>query len=188
LGPGLDVLGQVLSEGAELLVGRFRRTIDGRELAITIGEIVEAGIRRAEGGEHGFQHIDRQALVLGLLQPVVVLAVFNWPRGSDRFRKVERFVQYYFDRFDTLKKPPFHPQWKEINLAATVPGWKRYWYAEEMLKKRFSNQFPNSQLTAAATPAARADEEAVRAKLKTMGTAEQQRLYDEFLQWKRQAR
>jgi TRAP-type uncharacterized transport system substrate-binding protein len=119
---------------------------------------------------------------------VVVLAVYNWPKGSDRFRKVERFIQYYFDRFDTLKKPPFHPQWKEINLAATVPGWRRYWYAEEMLKKRFSNQFPNSQLTAATTSAAPADEEAVRQKLKTMGTAKQQRLYDEFLQWKRQAR
>ena len=119
---------------------------------------------------------------------VVMLAVYNWPKGSDRFRKVERFIQYYFDRFDTLKKPPFHPQWKEINLAATVPGWKRYWYAEEMLTKRFSNQFPNSQLTAATTPAVRADEEAVRAKLKTMGTAQQQRLYDEFLQWKQQAR
>jgi TRAP-type uncharacterized transport system substrate-binding protein len=64
-----------------------------------------------------------------------VLAVYNWPRGTDRFRKIERFIEYYFSRFDQLTKPPFQPQWKEINLAATIPGWKRYWLAEEMLNK-----------------------------------------------------
>jgi TRAP-type uncharacterized transport system substrate-binding protein len=119
---------------------------------------------------------------------VVVLAVYNWPKGSDRFRKVERFIQYYFERFETLKKPPFHPQWKEINLAASVPGWKRYWYAEEMLKKHYSGRLPDSQLTASTTPITRADEEAVRERLKAVGTADQQRLYDEFLRWRRQAR
>lgn len=64
-----------------------------------------------------------------------VLAVYNWPRGTDRFRKIERFVEYYFTRFDQLKKPPFQPQWKAINLAATVPGWTRYWLADEMLSR-----------------------------------------------------
>ena len=59
-------------------------------------------------------------------------------KGSDRFRKVERFVQYYFDRFETLRKPPYHPKWKEINLAAKVPGWSRYFVAEEMLGKSVS--------------------------------------------------
>src|ERR1700719_796750 len=63
----------------------------------------------------------------------VVLAVYNWPKNSDRFRRVERFVHYYFERFDKLKQPSFHPKWKEINLAARVPGWVRYPVADEVL-------------------------------------------------------
>ena len=62
-----------------------------------------------------------------------VLAVYNWPRGNDRFRRVERFIDYYFSRFDRLKEPWFHPGWKDVNLAAKVPGWNRYWVADDKL-------------------------------------------------------
>jgi TRAP-type uncharacterized transport system substrate-binding protein len=63
----------------------------------------------------------------------VVLAVYNWPKNSDRARRIERFVHYYFEQFDKLKQPSFHPKWKEVNLAARVPGWIRYPVAEEVL-------------------------------------------------------
>src|SRR5215468_2370249 len=62
-----------------------------------------------------------------------VLAVFNFPKNTDRARRLARFIDYYFDRFDKLKQPSFHPKWKDINLAAKVPGWNRYWLAEEKL-------------------------------------------------------
>ena len=104
-----------------------------------------------------------------------VLAVYNWPRGSDRFRKVERFVQYYFDRFESLRKPPYHPKWKEINLAAKVPGWSRYFVAEEMLGKSVS---PRSQLNDSA-PTSSALGVSDRAG------GEQDKVFQEFLEWKR---
>jgi hypothetical protein len=62
-----------------------------------------------------------------------VLAVYNFPKGSDRARRLERFVQYYFERFDKLLQPSFHPKWRAVNLAAKVPGWNRYWIAAEKL-------------------------------------------------------
>jgi TRAP-type uncharacterized transport system substrate-binding protein len=62
-----------------------------------------------------------------------VLAVYNWPKGTDRFRRVERFINYYFTQFDRLKEPSFHPRWKDVNLSARVPGWKRYWVADAKL-------------------------------------------------------
>ena len=62
-----------------------------------------------------------------------VLAVFNWQPGSDRYRRVKRFVERLFANFDKLQQPPFHPKWRDINLAATVPGWKRYSIAEQEL-------------------------------------------------------
>jgi TRAP-type uncharacterized transport system substrate-binding protein len=74
-----------------------------------------------------------------------VLAVYNFPKGSDRARRVGRFIDYYFERFDKLKQPSFHPKWKDVNLSAKVPGWNRYWQAAEKLA---------STSSAAAAPAA----------------------------------
>lgn len=64
-----------------------------------------------------------------------VLAVYNWPRESDRFRRISRFINNYFDHFDNFLKPPYHPSWKTVNLAANVRGWTRYWVVEEKLKQ-----------------------------------------------------
>lgn len=110
-----------------------------------------------------------------------VLAVYNWPKSSDRYRKVERFIQYYFNRFETLQKPPFHPKWKDINLAATVPGWTRYSVAEEMLAKASANAGASSS-TASISAGGSA--------VKTGGpvSAEQERLFQEFLESRKQKR
>lgn len=56
-----------------------------------------------------------------------VLAVFAWPEGSDRHRRLARLIDYLFERLPKLQTASgFHPAWREINLSATVPGWKRY--------------------------------------------------------------
>ena len=62
-----------------------------------------------------------------------VLAVYNWSPETERYRRVARFVEYFFKRFDQFRQPPFHPKWNEINLASTVPGWTRFRAAEELL-------------------------------------------------------
>jgi hypothetical protein len=62
-----------------------------------------------------------------------VLAVYNWPKNTDRYRKVERFIERLFANWDRLLKPPNHPKWKDINLAATVEGWTRFSVAEREL-------------------------------------------------------
>jgi TRAP-type uncharacterized transport system substrate-binding protein len=64
-----------------------------------------------------------------------VLAVYNWPKNSDRYRKVERFVERLFANWDKLLQPPYHPKWKDINLAATVEGWNRFSVAEQELSR-----------------------------------------------------
>ena len=69
-----------------------------------------------------------------------VLAVFNWPKNSDRYNRVERFIQYLFTRWDTLQHPPYHPKWRDVNLAATVPGWTRFTVAEQLLQQMQAQQ------------------------------------------------
>jgi uncharacterized protein len=64
-----------------------------------------------------------------------VLAVFNWPENTDRYKKVARFTQAFFSRFAELHKPGFQPAWKDINLAASVVGWTRFKAAQEWLDR-----------------------------------------------------
>ena len=78
-----------------------------------------------------------------------VLAVFNWPKNSDRYARVQRFIEYLFNRWDTLQHPPYHPKWRDVNLAATVPGWTRFSVAEEMLQTMQSEQQQQQQQRAA---------------------------------------
>ena len=107
----------------------------------------------------------------------VVLAVYNWQTSSDRFRRVERFIQYYFDRFENMRKPPYHAKWKEINLAAKVPGWNRYWVADELVKKMATADSSRS-LTASTSPPA--------SITGSGGTSsETDPIYREFLEWRK---
>jgi TRAP transporter TAXI family solute receptor len=55
-----------------------------------------------------------------------VLAVYAWAPGTERHRKVSRFVEAFSARFDAFLRPPRHPKWREVNLAAEVPGWTRF--------------------------------------------------------------
>jgi TRAP-type uncharacterized transport system substrate-binding protein len=65
-----------------------------------------------------------------------VLAVFNWAGDNDRARRVARFIDYLFERFPRLQNEAgYHPKWKDLNLAATVPGWKRYAPMQDKLAK-----------------------------------------------------
>src|SRR3982075_3732002 len=50
-----------------------------------------------------------------------ILAAYNWPQQSDRYRRVTRLVDYLFSRLDRLQSPGFDPKWKEVNLRAEVP-------------------------------------------------------------------
>lgn len=55
-----------------------------------------------------------------------VMAVYAWAPGTERHRKVSRFVVALNEKFDQFLRPPRHPKWREVNLAAQVPGWTRF--------------------------------------------------------------
>jgi uncharacterized protein len=67
-----------------------------------------------------------------------VMAVFAWPAGQERYKKVARFVDAFFGRFQLFMQPPRHPKWKDVNLAAQVPGWTRFAPAQEWLVRQTS--------------------------------------------------
>ena len=110
----------------------------------------------------------------------VVLAVYNWPEGHDRHRRIERFIQYYFDSFEALRKAPYHPKWQKSKLGAHVPGWTRYFVAEQKLQELQSRTAPAS----ASVDPVYARTQAAR--VAPNDRAEQERLFQEFLEWSRQ--
>src|SRR5580693_3829182 len=103
-----------------------------------------------------------------------VLAVYNWPKKTERYRKVERFVQYLFNNWDKFQKPPYHPKWRDINLAATVPGWTRFSVAQDSLDHITSQKssFQSFLNTKGGLPANDNDKEA---------------LFREFMQWQQKS-
>ena len=63
----------------------------------------------------------------------VILIGYNWPKNSDRFRRVQRFVEAFFPKIEEFRKVSFHPKWREVDLAVRVKGWKRFEPADEWL-------------------------------------------------------
>jgi hypothetical protein len=96
-----------------------------------------------------------------------VLIAYNWPKGSDRYRLLDFFVRTLFSRFPTLKAGPNYPKWREVNLAATLPGWSRFPLAQRWLDQQefdtFLSKFGNGV------------------------DADRARLFDDFMRWRKQS-
>ena len=123
----------------------------------------------------GQDHIDTIAVP-------AVLAVFNWAKNTDRYNKVSRFIEYLFNRWDTLQHPPYHPKWRDVNLAASVPGWTRFGIAEELLQQIQAQQQQKQQQ--------RADFDAFvsRQPNAPVSDADREDLFRKFLQWQARER
>ena len=109
-----------------------------------------------------------------------VLIAYNWDKDTDRYRRIEKFIDAFFPRLAEFQKPPRHRKWREINLTATIPNWRRFPAAEEWLRKN----------------RAIAEPQAVREKFEQflttrVGSAndrsdspqEREKLFREFLKW-----
>jgi TRAP transporter TAXI family solute receptor len=66
---------------------------------------------------------------------VAVMLVANLQTDSERYRGVASFVDAFFTQLAKLQEDPHHPKWREVNLAAELPGWKRFPPAETWLKR-----------------------------------------------------
>jgi TRAP transporter TAXI family solute receptor len=107
-----------------------------------------------------------------------VLAVYNWPRDTDRYRRVAQFIDAFFSKFAQFQKPPRHGKWKEANLAATLRGWRRFPAAEEWLARNADK--PTATVPPVIDPAI---VRAQAAKAAPNDPAEQERLFRQFMEW-----
>jgi TRAP-type uncharacterized transport system substrate-binding protein len=64
------------------------------------------------------------ALMVAPLQP-----------NTERYNNVANFVDAFFTQFPHLQEAPRNAKWAEVNLAAELPGWKRFPAADTWLKR-----------------------------------------------------
>jgi len=118
------------------------------------------------------------------LAVMAVLIAYNWPQNTDRHRRIQNFVEAFFSRISEFTRPPRHAKWREVNLAAKLPGWNRFdaaetWLANNASAQDVADQQP--QIVSQSVPP-------------TGGTARRRSesqpqitdaLFQEFLKWKR---
>jgi TRAP transporter TAXI family solute receptor len=101
-----------------------------------------------------------------------VLAVFNWPKDTDRYRRVKRFTEALFTKWDKFHEPHRHPKWRDVNLAATVPGWTRSNVAQEMLTRLQQKEPTVAELNFHSSG------------LRDLTEGQRKDLFDEYLKWR----
>ncbi len=107
------------------------------------------------------------------------LVAYNWPGDHDRHKRVARFVEAFFDKFADLQKPPRHPRWKNVNIAAPLQGWTRFGPAQAWLDRaaRATTTTTSATASTAVTPAASGGGIVI--------PQEQERLFKEFQEWRK---
>jgi uncharacterized protein len=110
-----------------------------------------------------------------------VLITYNWPKSAtERYQRVERFVDAFFSKIDEFRKPPRHPKWREVSIAATLPGWARFEAAQNWLDARRAAEGHARPTLAAGAGGIRSEAPGA------VGSAQRTELYQEFLQWRQQ--
>lgn len=122
-----------------------------------------------------------------------VMIAYNWSKTNvDRYRRVQKFVEAFFPKISEFQKPPRHVKWREVNLAATLPGWTRFEAAQAWLDNQRVEQQPHgsAEPVVAEQPGARQTVASSGAPMRPASPAgqSQQRpdpaLYQEFLRWR----
>lgn len=63
-----------------------------------------------------------------------VLVTLSTPSDTARAKRVNRFVDAFFDHINDFRRSGFHPKWQEVNLSAQLQGWTRYPEAQALIK------------------------------------------------------
>jgi hypothetical protein len=108
-----------------------------------------------------------------------VLAAYNWQKGSDKHRRLERFTQQLFAKWDKLQSEPSSPKWREVNPSASVPGWTRFGVAETLVNASAGEPAPS-----AATSEEFEAFAAQRGSKSTRTKAQKEQLFREFEAWR----
>lgn len=108
-----------------------------------------------------------------------VLVTLATPADTARAKRVNRFVDALFERFDQFREPGLHPKWQEVNLSAQIQGWTRYPEVQTLLTR---NQPDDADLHASFDTYLNQSGQ----KAAGMSSERRENLFREFLRWREQ--
>jgi TRAP transporter TAXI family solute receptor len=168
-------------------MGKLRAADGFRFLPVPFAKPLQADYLPAVLGHADYPSMVEADHDVNTIAVSAVLIAYNWPRDTDRYRRIAKFVDEFFPKLGELQKPPHHPKWLETNLAAVVPGWTRFAEAQDWL-----SQNPKRPPAAAGTReefdqflAARRASGASDAPQEAAG---REQLFQEFLKWQARPR
>jgi uncharacterized protein len=111
-----------------------------------------------------------------------VLIAYNWPKNTDRYRRVETFINTFFPRIGEFGQPPHHVKWREVNLGATLNGWTRLESAEAWLNSNRDKAVADERSQFKSFLALRGISNPERS---ADAAAQADRLFEDYLKWVR---
>jgi TRAP-type uncharacterized transport system substrate-binding protein len=106
---------------------------------------------------------------------VLLAAASKDDKGHDH--RITRLMETLFSRFGELKKDGHHPKWREINLAASLPGWTRSPAAEAWLTEQLkgsARRDPLAKIEAGVVPSH-----------PPVGQDQREALFKQYIEWQR---
>ena len=114
-----------------------------------------------------------------------VLVVANLPPASERYRNVVNFVDAFFTGFQSLLLPGHHPKWREVNIAAEIPGWRRFPPAADWLRRNAPVAGEPNEQSLKAIFARFVDERQQAAGGVPLSQQQKEDLFTQFEQWQK---
>lgn len=147
-------------------------------LPVPYTEALEADYLPAKLTHADYPNLIEKGQTIDSVAIASVLAAYNWPRDTDRYRRVAAFVDAFFSKFEEFQRPARHAKWKEANINSSLKGWNRFPAAEEWLAR-------NATQTASKVTIDPGLVRAQAARAAPNDPAAQERLFQEFMEWAR---
>jgi TRAP transporter TAXI family solute receptor len=163
-------------------MGKLRSSDGFQFLTVPFSKPLQADYLPAVLGHGDYAGMVETGHDVNTIAASAVLIAYNWPKDSDRYRRIGSFVNAFFPKIAALQKPPHHPKWRETNLAATLPGWTRFAGADEWLTQNRQAQ-PAPAATRDQFEQFLAGKRASGANIGTDSSPEREQLFQQFLQW-----
>ena len=110
------------------------------------------------------------------ISAAAVLIAYNWPKGSEPYRRLEDFVGRFFSKLDSFTQSPHrHSKWRQANFAAPLARWARFQPAEDWLARNRENLTARRQFNEFLSS---------RLGVDVPGSEEErERLFNDFVKW-----
>jgi TRAP transporter TAXI family solute receptor len=182
-----EIVATILIAGKpEMSTARLRAADGFRILPVPYRKVLQADYLPATLTAADYPGLIQPNQTIDTIAVDAVLISYNWPKGSDRYRRTQKFVDAFFAKLPQFQKPPRHPKWKEANLAATIAGWKRFEGAEEWLRRQQQASPGNPQQAPPGGAQQRTQIDAFIAARSGNGSPppeNRDQLFREFMQW-----